>query len=130
VGQVLLNLLNNALKFTPAHGRVQVALVADEREVTVSVRDNGIGIAPEHLPRLFDKFYQVDPSLTRSHGGAGLGLSISKAIVEAHGGRMGVLSEPERGSTFWFSLPMISTRCEEPASRAEPDTAIGQVSDA
>lgn len=105
VGQVLLNLVGNALKFTPAGGSVTVSATPGDTEVVVSVQDTGIGIAPEDLPRVFEKFYQVDPSNTRAHGGAGLGLSICKAIVEAHGGRMGVLSEPGQGSTFWFSLP-------------------------
>ena len=71
----------------------------------VDVRDTAIGIAPEHLPRLFEKFYQVNPSMTRTHGGAGLGLSISKMLVEAHGGSIGVKSQVGLGSTFWFTLP-------------------------
>lgn len=106
LGQVLLNLVSNAIKFSPPGGRVRVSALREEDMARISVSDTGIGIAPEHLPRLFDKFFQVDPSLTRERGGAGLGLSISKVLVEAHGGRIGVTSEPAKGSTFWFSLPL------------------------
>jgi signal transduction histidine kinase len=105
VGQVLINLLANALKFTREGGHVRVELEVGEREVRVRVSDDGIGIALEHQPRLFDKFYQVEPTTTRAHGGAGLGLTIAKALVEAHGGTIGVKSQPGDGSTFWFTLP-------------------------
>jgi signal transduction histidine kinase len=71
----------------------------------VEVADTGDGIAPSHLPYLFDRFYQVDNTSTRQVGGTGLGLTISKALVEAHGGTIGVESTPGRGSTFWFTLP-------------------------
>jgi PAS domain S-box-containing protein len=130
VGQVLLNLLANAIKFTPPGGRVRLSLEEDEEEATVAVQDTGIGIPAEHLPRLFQKFYQVDPSTTRSHGGAGLGLAISKAIVEAHGGRIGVLSQPGQGSTFWFTLPKLLAEPRQAASQAQPDHIIRQASDA
>jgi len=86
-------------------GLVVVSLDDGQDEVVVHVRDNGPGISPDNLSRIFDKFYQVDPSSTREKGGAGLGLSISKALVEAHGGRMWVTSELNEGSTFSFSLP-------------------------
>jgi signal transduction histidine kinase len=129
VGQVLLNILNNALKFTPPRGRVRVEVTEDAHEVTVSVQDSGIGISSEHLPRLFQKFYQVDPSTTRSHGGAGLGLAISKAIVEAHGGKIGVLSQPGHGSTFWFCLPKHASKVEQAASRAAAVRSSRQASD-
>jgi PAS domain S-box-containing protein len=108
VGQVLINLITNALKFTREGGHVRIALEVDEREVRVRVSDDGIGIAPEHQPRLFEKFYQVEPTTTRAQGGAGLGLSIAKALVEAHGGAIGVASTPGDGSTFWFTLPRAS----------------------
>lgn len=106
ISQVLANLLSNALKFTPPGGRVQVMLDQREGEACVEVTDSGIGIDHEHLPYLFERFYQVDPSTTRVHGGAGLGLPISKALIESHGGRIGVHSEVGGGSTFWFTLPM------------------------
>lgn len=104
VGQVLLNLVGNAIKFTPSGGTVQVSLSEEADGFRVEVRDTGIGIAKEHQPRLFEKFFQVDASHTREHGGTGLGLAISKALVEQHGGTIGVVSEARQGSTFWFTL--------------------------
>ncbi|MBO9540829.1 sensor histidine kinase [bacterium] len=109
IGQVLLNLMGNSLKFTPAGGRITVSAKRLDGEVRVEVCDTGIGIAPEHQRALFRKFYQVDSSSTRAHGGAGLGLAISKALVEAHGGRIGLESAPGEGSVFWFTLPIVQT---------------------
>jgi signal transduction histidine kinase len=105
VGQVVQNLVINAIKFTPPGGRVEVSLVAEATGYRVEVADSGIGVAPEHQERLFEKFFQVDTGTRRAHGGAGLGLAIAKALVDAHGGRIGVKSSPGRGSTFWFALP-------------------------
>jgi PAS domain S-box-containing protein len=105
IGQVLLNLLGNAIKFTPRGGAIEVRVSQEPGEVRIDVQDSGIGIADSDLPKLFQKFYQIDPSTTREKGGAGLGLSISKALIEAHGGRIGVNSQPGSGSTFWFTLP-------------------------
>lgn len=105
VGQVLINLVGNALKFTPPDGRIEVGVSEDAAEWRVTVSDSGLGIAAENLPQLFERFYQVDPSNTHQTGGTGLGLSISKALVEAHGGRIGVTSRLGEGSTFWFTLP-------------------------
>jgi signal transduction histidine kinase len=106
IGQVIMNLVGNAIKFTPPGGRIKLKLTTGPREIRVAVRDTGIGIAPEHQQALFEKFYQVDFSMTRERGGAGLGLSISKALVEAHGGTIGLESELGAGSTFWFTLPV------------------------
>lgn len=105
IGQVILNVVGNAIKFTPPGGRVEVVLMRQQDEMRIEVRDTGPGIAAAHLPRLFERFFQVDPSLTRSHGGTGLGLAISKSIVEAHGGTIGVDSSPGHGAIFWFNLP-------------------------
>jgi signal transduction histidine kinase len=105
VGQVLRNLLNNAVAHTPAGGTIAVSARAMAQEVVVSVRDNGTGIAPEHLPYVFDRFYRADKSRARQTGGAGLGLAIAKQLVIAHGGSITVESVPGQGSTFTFTLP-------------------------
>jgi signal transduction histidine kinase len=110
IGQVLLNLLSNALKFTEPGGRVTVRAFRDGDTVVTEVTDTGCGIAEADLPRLFRRFGQLDMSATRAHGGAGLGLAISKAIVEAHGGSVFVRSTPGAGSTFGFTLPMSGLR--------------------
>jgi PAS domain S-box-containing protein len=106
IRQVLLNLLSNAVKFTPDGGHIAVTTEVRNQEVYVSVSDTGIGIGTEHMAHMFERFFQVDTSYTRTAGGAGLGLSLSKALVEAHGGHMGVQSELGHGSTFWFTLPL------------------------
>lgn len=104
--QVLTNLLGNALRHTPAGGRVVVGAEPGEGGVAFGVRDNGEGLPPEHLPHVFERFYRAERSRSRGGGGSGLGLAISKALVEAMGG--GVLAEsagPGRGATFTFTLP-------------------------
>jgi signal transduction histidine kinase len=105
VVQVLTNLVGNAIKFTPAGGSVVVdaAVAGDWLEVTVA--DTGIGIPIDRQGALFNRFYQVDMSATRTSGGTGLGLTIAKALVEAHGGAIGVESHPGAGATFRFTLP-------------------------
>ncbi|MDB5102266.1 MAG: two-component hybrid sensor and regulator [Cyanobacteria bacterium RYN_339] len=105
VEQVLGNLIGNALKFTSPGGRVAIAVQDGEAAVRIMVTDNGEGIEAHHLPLLFDRFYQVDAGTTRRVGGTGLGLAISRALVEAHGGEIGVESTPGAGSSFWFTLP-------------------------
>lgn len=108
--QVLVNLLGNALRATPAGGRVEVRARVELAEVTVEVADTGVGIAPEHLPHLFERFYRVDKARSRALGGHGIGLTISKALVEAHGGRIWASSDgPGAGSTFGFTLPRHET---------------------
>jgi signal transduction histidine kinase len=106
IEQVVLNLVGNALKFTPPGGAVVIRVIRREGEAWVGIADTGIGITPEAQAKLFDKFFQVDNTSTRERGGAGLGLAISKALVEAHGGAIGVDSAPGHGSTFWFTLPL------------------------
>jgi two-component system phosphate regulon sensor histidine kinase PhoR len=108
IRQVLINLLDNAIKYTNANGSVQVELAENSPSpqfVKILVRDTGIGIPPEHLPRLFERFYRVDKDRSRSApGGTGLGLAISKHIVEAHKGTLSVESIPGDGSVFSFTL--------------------------
>jgi two-component system sensor histidine kinase BaeS len=107
--QVLTNLLGNALAYTPAGGKVTVTAIKVGGEAQVSVEDDGIGIPPESLPHLFDRFYRVDLSRSRAAGGgSGIGLTIAKAVVEAHGGRIWAESTGEnQGSTFSFTLPLV-----------------------
>jgi signal transduction histidine kinase len=109
IGQVLLNLVGNALQYTPAGGSVRILAVHIPGEVRVSIADTGIGIPPEHLPHLFTRFYRVDKSRARSRGGSGIGLTIAKHLVEAHGGHIWAESQGTgKGSTFTFTLPDLS----------------------
>jgi signal transduction histidine kinase len=109
LGEVLRNLVANALAYTPAGGHVDVKVAAtQDGGVEVAVADSGIGIGPADLANVFERFYRTDKSRTRATGGAGLGLTIAKRLVEAHGGRIGVESEPGAGSRFWFTLPAQS----------------------
>ena len=103
--QVLRNLLNNAMHYTPEGGSIRVQLNSDRDGVVVSVVDTGIGIPPDVLPRVFDRFYRVDRSRTRSTGGSGLGLAIVKQLVEAQGGKVWAESVLGKGSTFSLRLP-------------------------
>lgn len=103
--QVLMNLLTNAIRYTPPDGWISVEARDLGEAVQVSVRDTGVGIAPEDLPHVFDRFYRAEKSRARSDGGSGLGLAIAKHLVEAHGGRIGVESAPGQGAHFFFTLP-------------------------
>lgn len=111
--QVLTNLIDNAIKFTPEGGTVEVALSQDGADAVVSVADSGQGIPPDDLPRIFDRFYRVDRSRSREAGGSGLGLAIAKHIIVAHGGRIAVTSRLGTGTTFSVALPLA--RAETPA---------------
>lgn len=108
IGQVLTNLINNAIKFTQEGGTIQIKACVEGEYLRCEVIDNGIGISAEGISKLFARFTQLDMTTTRKAGGTGLGLSISKAIVDAHSGQIGVESEPGKGSTFWFTLPIKS----------------------
>jgi histidine kinase len=109
IGQVLLNLVGNALQYTPAGGQVRVSARHQEAEVQVSVADTGVGMAAEHLPLIFTRFYRVDKSRSRVGGGSGIGLTIAKHLVEAHGGRIWAESAgPDKGSTLTFTLPLAT----------------------
>lgn len=106
LGRVVENLVGNAVKYSPQGGPITVKLSATDDEVLVAIRDEGIGIAAEDIPRLFDRFTQGDMSSTRSFGGVGIGLFVADQIVAAHGGRIGVDSAPGKGSTFTIHLPI------------------------
>jgi PAS domain S-box-containing protein len=112
--QALVNLLSNAVKFAPSGSTITIAAMSSEQTVTVSVTDEGEGIAPQNLNRLFRKFQQVDSSSSRRKGGTGLGLAITKALVEQHGGRIFVDSELHKGTRFSITLP-VATREEAAA---------------
>ena len=103
---VVSNLVSNAIKFTPPGGQVAVTAARRKSEVHISVQDTGIGIPKEEQERIFQPFHQVEPTLTRNYSGMGLGLTIARGLVEQHGGRLWVESEPGRGSTFTFTLPL------------------------
>jgi len=103
-----LNLLDNAIKFTPNDGRVKIVASCNGENVCISVEDNGIGISQEYIQNLFQKFYQIDSSSTRSYGGNGLGLYISKVIIEDHGGNIWVESEEGLGTKVHVELPKVS----------------------
>lgn len=117
--QVLTNLLGNAVKFTEHGGIVVSSELQAEGFVRISVADTGVGIAAAAQRKLFKKFQQADSSMTRQFGGTGLGLAISKKLIELMGGSIGLQSEPGRGSTFWFELPLVQT--EASAGHFPPD---------
>lgn len=117
--QVLLILLDNAIKYTPAGGRVRIAVSRQGTRATISISDTGIGIEPEVLPHIFDRFYRGDQARERDQHGSGLGLAIAKWIVEAHRGEITVSSEPGKGSTFTVLLP-ASRRIGEQTSAKQP----------
>jgi signal transduction histidine kinase len=122
--RVLVNLLGNAIKFTPAGGAVTLSVSRDQETVAFSVTDTGEGIAAEHLARIFDKFYQAH---SRAQGrqvpSSGLGLTFCRLAVEAHGGRIDAESAPGRGSRFWFTLPAPTAPQAAPAASADGSAA-------
>lgn len=118
--QVLTNLLSNAIKFSPRDSTVSVAVERLDYAFKFSVTDFGSGIAEDQLPKLFGLFQQLDSSDSRPKGGTGLGLAISKAIVEEHGGKIGVESLKQKGSVFWFELPAPSLNNSQPVLTGEP----------
>jgi signal transduction histidine kinase/CheY-like chemotaxis protein len=116
--QVVWNLLSNAIKFTPRGGKVQVVLARVNSHIELSVSDTGAGIEPDFLPHIFDRFRQADGSMTRKHGGLGIGLSIAKHLVEMHGGSLVARSAgPDQGTTFTAILPLAAV--QQPVSTKE-----------
>jgi two-component system, OmpR family, phosphate regulon sensor histidine kinase PhoR len=108
IHQVFSNLIDNALKYAGTGGRLVLGARNAERGVEFYVRDFGVGISSEHLPRLFERFYRVDKARSRESGGTGLGLAIAKHIVLAHGGAIRAESELNHGSVFFFTLPLAT----------------------
>lgn len=104
--RALLNLLDNAVKFSPVNGQIEISCTKDERQLLLSVQDHGPGIAVEHQPRLFERFYRVDKARSRELGGTGLGLSIVKHIMEIHGGRVELVSQLGAGAKFTLIFPL------------------------
>ncbi|NLG49506.1 MAG: histidine kinase, partial [Chloroflexi bacterium] len=113
IEQVITNLVSNAIKFTPSGGSVTVSAIDLDERVRVSVSDSGIGISEIEQAHIFQRFYQVDSSSTRSYRGAGLGLTICKFIIEYHHGQIWVESKPGEGSTFQFELPKVLPKDED-----------------
>ncbi|MBL0701957.1 MAG: ATP-binding protein, partial [Desulfosarcina sp.] len=103
--QALVNLIDNAVKYSPEGGKIFIQTDRTENEILINVKDNGPGIPEKHLSRLFERFYRVDKARSRSLGGTGLGLAIVKHIIQAHGGRVTAKSAPGKGSTFTIHLP-------------------------
>jgi two-component system phosphate regulon sensor histidine kinase PhoR len=123
LGQVFINLIHNAIKFTPQGGDIRVKAVSMGEHCLVKISDTGIGISAQDLPRIFDKFYQVDSSSTRRQSGTGLGLSISKQLVTAHGGEMWVNSIKGKGTTFSLTIPF---HVPHATSRQRKTTDMGE----
>jgi signal transduction histidine kinase len=115
LGQVIENLLNNALKFTPRNGEVRARAHAEKDQVVIVVSDTGVGIPPDRLQHVFERFYQVDGSPTRRFGGMGIGLALCRAIMEAHGGQIWAESAGDgQGSAFYVALPILTIAEDEP----------------
>lgn len=110
VTDILSNQLDNAMKYSPRGGDITIETQADDGSVVVSITDQGVGIPPKQLDDVFDKFHRVDTSDARESYGYGLGLYITRKLVEAHGGNIWVDSTPGQGSRFNFTLPLAETR--------------------
>ncbi|NCD68255.1 PAS domain-containing protein [Mucilaginibacter agri] len=109
IGSVVSNLISNALKYSPKTTKIKVDCTASQQEVVISIKDSGIGIAPDDLAKIFDRYYRVEADQTRHIAGFGIGLYLSSEIVQRHGGKIWAKSEPGKGSIFYFSLPLNRT---------------------
>ena len=107
ISQIMVNLISNALKYTPEGGKIEILTSGNENEVQIKIKDNGIGISKEDLPYIFERFYRADKSRSRATGGSGIGLAIVKSLVDAHGGKILVHSEPGTGSEFIIVFPKV-----------------------
>jgi signal transduction histidine kinase len=123
--QVLANLVENAVKYSPSGGRVHVSLDPRERRVLFGVSDEGLGIPLREQERIFEKFYRLDPNLTRGVGGTGLGLYICRELIRRMGGRIWVASREGEGSTFFFELPAVGP--EETVGASSPEAEPAQI---
>jgi signal transduction histidine kinase len=117
--QILHNLLDNAIHYTPQGGEILIAAGRQGEQIEIQVKDTGSGITAEHLPYIFERFYRADQSRNRATGGAGLGLAIVKQLVEAQGGQVGAQSQPGKGTTMTFSLSMAPAGANPPAKADE-----------
>ena len=108
--QVMMNILGNAIKYTPDGGNIRVTATSDSDYIYLDVADNGIGIPVADRDRIFERFYRVDKARSRESGGTGLGLSIAKEIVEKHGGKLSVVPKEEPGTTIRLTLPILQPR--------------------
>jgi cell cycle sensor histidine kinase DivJ len=125
--QMLMNLLSNACKFTPSGGRIELLAVIEGENAVLSVRDNGIGIAKDHVARLGEPFYQIDSTYTRQLEGAGLGLAIVRGLAELHGGRLEVESALGEGSCFRLVLP-LDAEASDPVAVVTPNVPdVGEI---
>lgn len=125
--KVLLNLFSNAVKFTGTGGMVDVAVTAEDDHAVLTVRDTGIGIAPDDLPHVFERFYQAESESTRRYDGTGIGLALAKEIVELHGGTIAVESTPGEGSTFTVRLPLEAVATRDRTAGAEGGAAMREL---
>jgi two-component system CheB/CheR fusion protein len=126
--QIVANLIDNAIKFTPSGGRIEVAVTRVGPYLELSVADNGIGVAPDLLPRLFEKFTQSNIGRTREYGGLGLGLSIVRHLVTAHGGTVSALSDGEgRGTRMIVRLPSMEVAAREPIPLTVPPQVVSML---
>jgi len=121
IGMAMTNILNNAIKFTPNNGKIALSIEHRSHEVWIKVVDNGMGVGPEHIEKIFDEFYQAEDHMTRQHNGMGIGLSIARGMIDAHGGRIWVESEgADQGSTFIVALPIYNPSVIKRITRVDP----------